>query len=401
MKISTPRLISSKGAVKLSASVATRHGVQELWYSIPAAYEDWFAADRCDGFVVGLLLQAMKMGEDIEVEGPLSSRLWHSLDTFYIPMMAGAFPQLQLIKIRPSSLINQREEGKAVATGFSGGIDSFASIVQHLVRERDANYRINQFLFHNVGSHGNTSPEASRRLFFQRFEKVKPFTDEVSLDILPVDSNLGEVLPIDFVTMHAPLNASVPLVLQKNIQRYYYASAYKYADCGVHGIEDIAYFDPFSFHLLSTEGLDCVSTGCQMSRVEKTRLVADYELSHRYLNVCVDPAFEGRNCSVCFKCRRTILTLELLRKTQHFKDIFDYDRFRSVRSKYIHDSVLNAYDGSFEAEIAELARAICEESWANTLRRTKARKDAVKRWGNRIRMSGKIPGALKRRILGQ
>ena len=85
-------------------------------------------------------------------------------------------------------------------------------------------------------------------------------------------------------------------------------------------------------------------------------MVAAYEPSHRYLNVCVDPSFEGRNCSVCFKCCRTLLTLELLGVADLYKETFDLEKFRRVRNRYVL-KVLRYKRGSFEAEIADLFRA--------------------------------------------
>lgn len=356
MQISLPVLTSDSRQSLLTARVVSGTNSQHLFYSVPAEYSHWFSTDRCDGFVVGLLFQAMQRNEDMVVEGPLSSRLFHSLQGFWIPMMARAFANLHPIKIFAGVLVGDGPAGCGVATGFSGGIDSFATVIQHLVQESSPGHRITHFLFHNVGSHGHGSAEDARRLFSQRYEMVQPFAREAGIPLIPVDSNLGEIFPIDFIRMHSALNASIPLVLQKHFQRYYYASTYKYADCGVNRTDDIARFDPLAFYLLSTEGLDCVSTGCQMSRVEKTAMVATYEPSHRYLNVCVDPSFEGRNCSVCFKCCRTLLTLELLRVADLYKDVFDLEKFSRVRNRYVL-KILRYKRGSFEAEIADLFRA--------------------------------------------
>ena len=329
---------------------------------MPAAHADWFAADRCDGFVVALLLQAMERNENIVTEAPMSSKLWHSLSQFYIPMMMQAFPNLHRIEIVPAALTTETRPAAGVATGFSGGIDSFAAVVRHFAQEKSPEHCVTHFLFHNIGSHGNKSPEGDRKLFRQRYALVQPFAKEVEIPTVPVDSNLAYVFPIDFMKMHHALNASVLLVLQNQFRRYFYASTYKYVDCRVAPVKDIAYLDPMAVHLLSTEGLDCVSTGSEMSRVEKTKLVAGYEPSHRYLNVCVDPAFEGRNCSVCFKCRRTMLTLELLGLDHLYGQVFDFEKFTKVRRRYLKEIILH-YPHSFEQEIAEAFYASRSRAW--------------------------------------
>lgn len=356
MKISLPRISVDDKIAKLTATVTYGMEQNELWYSIPAEHANWFSTDRCDGFVVGLLFQAMERNEDLVVEGGVSSRLFHSLQNFYIPLMAQAFPDLHRINIKPRALLDSvPAKGRGVCTGFSGGIDSFATFKQHFVDEASDGHKITHLLFHNVGSHGHEDPARARKLFGERHQMVLPFAREVGVPLIMVDSNLSEVFKADFIKRHSALNASVPLLLQNQFQRYYYASTYKYADCTTKGIDDIAHFDPFAFHLFSTEGIDCVSTGCQMSRVEKTSSAATYEPSHRYLNVCVDPDFEGRNCSVCFKCSRTILTLELLGKAHLYKTIFDLEKFNKVRHSYVQ-KVLAYKHGSFEAEIAALYR---------------------------------------------
>lgn len=355
MRISSPLKKEVQGFSRLGAQFASGQTRGELFYTVPVQYSDWFTTDRCDGFVVGLLHQSMFRGEDINVEGNLSSNLFHNLNSFYIPMMAMAFPNLHQIKIKADFLLTEQKNVTGVATGFSGGIDSFAAVVNHFVQESSHEFRITHFLFHNVGSHGHGTSEQNRNLFQQRLNAVRPYTEEVGIPLVPVDSNLADIFPINFQQMHHALNASVPLVLQNQFRRYFYASTYKYADCGVNKTDDIARFDPFAFHLLSTETLDCISTGCEMSRVEKTELVAAYEPSYRYLNVCVDAAFKAKNCSVCFKCCRTLLTLELLGKADLYKDVFDFQRFGQVRNNYIK-KVIRYKKSSFEAEIADLAR---------------------------------------------
>mgnify|MGYP003577444638 FL=1 len=91
-------------------------------------------------------------------------------------------------------------------------------------------------------------------------------------------------------------------------------------------------------------------------------MVTEFEPSRRYLNVCVDPAFEGRNCSVCFKCRRTLMTLELLGKAEDYREVFDLEKFRATKNSYLA-RVLRYKKGSFDAEIADLIRQKGSGAW--------------------------------------
>ncbi len=356
MNIGIPYIRRVAGETRLCSEIVYRKQKFELFYSVASEYEGWFSTDRCDAFVVAMILQAMSRNENIEVEGALSSRLIHSLEHFFIPMMSQAFEPLHSIKISPASLISISAKGGGVGTGFSGGIDSFTAVIQHLVRESSVDHKVNALLFNNVGSHGSQCSNESRILFRHRYALARVFADEIGVPLVAVDSNVGEIFPIDFIRMHPALNASVALALQGQFQRFYYASTYKYADCGVNRTDDIARFDPLAFHLFSTESLDCVPTGSQFSRVQKTKLVAEYEASHRHLNVCVDGAYQGRNCSDCFKCHRTLLTLDLLGLADLYRNVFDLGKFEKQRLRNLLKT-LTYRRGTFESEIAELVRA--------------------------------------------
>ncbi len=353
MKVSRPSLVVQNGKARLVSRIRCGNDLRELWYEVPETYADWFAADRCDGFVVGLLLQAMGRGEDMVVDGPVSSHLWHSLSHFYIPMLKQAFPSLHPIKILPESLTTEPAGGRGVATGFSGGIDSFTAVIQHLVRETCPDHRVTHFLFHNSGGHGHGGPEDDCRLFWKRFERVRPFAAEVGIPMIAVDSNIGRVFPVHYGKVHSALNASVPLVLQQQFRRYYYASGQKYADCRVVPGKAIARLDPLALHLLSTESFTCVSTGCQWSRVEKIRLVSTFEPSYRYLNVCISATPNGANCLDCRKCRRTLLTLDLLGCAHLYGKVFDLERYRSIRARCVCKVLLH-HKRPYDAEVIEL-----------------------------------------------
>ena len=399
--IHVPKLVERGKNTRLATRLTFEDRSEEMWYELPKEYVNWFSTDRSDGFVVGFLLQAMQLRKDIVTLTPMSSKLWHNLTHFFIPMMAKAFPNLEAIQITPSSLIETVTPASGVATGFSGGVDSFAAVVDHFVNEESSSHRISHFLFHNVGSHGDKDYEAARTLFRQRYDELKAYPELVNVPFVPVDTNIHEIVPIEFVKAHSTLCASVLLVLQNQFRYYFYASTFKYEDCGVNVTDLAGRFDPMAFHMHSTETLDCVSSGGQMSRVEKTGHVAGYDLSRRFLNVCIDPNSEGRNCSTCLKCCRTLLTLDLLGLSERYSKAFDLGRFKKVRKRYIKEKVLRASKGGFEYEIVELARESCKEPWANQLRRKRTRKEVCQSAKTGITgFPGKIWTGFKRKVKG-
>ena len=146
------------------------------------------------------------------------------------------------------------------------------------------------------------------------------------------------------------------LLLQGLFGKYLYASAYHHKDCHFRETYDHAFSDPAAVHLLSTETLRSISTGCQYTRVEKTAKVSDWTIAQRYLNVCTNAEASGQNCSTCEKCCRTLLTLELLGGLERFGKVFNISSYRSVRSAAFLSKCLDSQDDPFCKEIADLWR---------------------------------------------
>lgn len=316
-----------------------------LWYSVGRQHGNKLGTDRYDGFLVGLLLKAMELGEDIEVHGGISTRLHFNLTHYYMSILSQVIPSLKPIRIHAGLLApaaNVPAPG-GVGSGFSAGIDSFAVLHDHYIKESRPGYRITHLLFNNVGSHGDRDFTAARTLFHQRHEAVRGYPAELGLEFIKVDSNLSDILCMDFERTHTPRNLSVALLFQNLFSRYYYASTFQYRDCFVGETFDMAFTDPFAVHLLSTETLDCLSTGSQLSRVEKTRNVAAVPGAERWLNVCTQVKAGGRNCSSCVKCCRTLMTLELLGKLDAFAGVFDLGLWNRLRNRYVSTQVLDRW----------------------------------------------------------
>lgn len=340
-------------------------GASELWFAVPSRYAGWLNADVQDPFALALLVLAMHRGEDLHIEGSISEKLFYSLSHYAIPILSivTGMPRVHIV---PEALTHEiwNDSAAAVATGFSAGVDSLCAVADHYLSPVPDGFRLNHLLFYNVGSHGR-GPEG-RRLFQQRLEHVRPAADELGLPLLAVDSNLGDALPLDFHATSTVRNMAATLALQKGVKTYLYASSHRYRDCGVRPAAEMSFCEPAAVHLFSTESTQCISCGSQYSRVDKTRRIADLPLAHRFLNVCVDPT-AAANCSVCFKCTRTLLTLELLGKLEPFSRIFDPARYRAVRNHYLLEVLLS--DGSFEREIRECAAEIGFEFPASCRRR--------------------------------
>lgn len=354
MKILTPVVIKEKNIVKLQSTIEYGEHRSFLWYSVDAEYEKWLTTEKLDAFLVALLPLAMKNNEDIYLEWPISERLYYNLTNYYMKILAVIDPLLKPIRIIPKGLdsCNSTCLQGAIATGCSGGIDSFCALKDHYFDDVPDGYRLTHFVFNNMGSHGDD--EASQRRFHLRYGRVMKLAEELCVDLIRIDSNLHELLQENYQTVHTLINVSAILTLQKLVGKYLYASTYRYEDCFVGKTYDMAYTDPFAIHLLSTETLDCIATGSQYSRTEKTARITDLEPTYRYLDVCVSTPSTVINCSTCFKCLRTLLTLDILGKLELYKEVFDIDKYYEVKSSYILKILSD--DCPFSQEIIRLAK---------------------------------------------
>ena len=170
---------TAEGTV-LSAAVSFQGITDECFYSVPAEFAGLADTESSNCFLVGMLYPAMRYGEDIRVEGRVSAKLLYNLNEYLVPMMAIVDPRLKRIHIEAGSADGNFHPGaKAVGTGFSGGVDSFATIYEHLERPSPEGFRLTHLFFFNVGAHGIPKKpgdmESIGRQFRARFEKLKAF----------------------------------------------------------------------------------------------------------------------------------------------------------------------------------------------------------------------------------
>jgi hypothetical protein len=350
MKISKPEILRQENEIVFRVRVESSEGIEILWYSLDKKFMD-FLTDFCDAPLVALLIPAMAKGEDVYLAGTISERLWYNVSGPYQRLLQLVIPSLRGIRIFPGEVQSRNHRAPGVATGFSCGIDSYCVLADHHYADVPSGFRVTHLLFNNVGSHG----EGGERLFRERCARIEPVAERMGLPFIMVNSNVDAFYrkDLDFQQTHTPRNASVPLLLQGGIGRYMYASAYNFTDAFVGATYDMAYCDTTALPLLSTERLDAISVGSEYTRVEKTLRVAEIPDSYRTLYVCVSPK-KAENCSECWKCMRTLLTLDIAGLMDRYSASFNLDTYKHQWSKYI-GSVLRSRDPLLR-EIVAFAR---------------------------------------------
>ncbi|WP_051786109.1 hypothetical protein [Endozoicomonas numazuensis] len=351
MIISKPEVTRSSGFTRYTARISYALGNDELEYSLPDEFSE-LVSDRADAALLALLIPAMDRGEPIKVEGVVSEHLYHHLSGSYQHVLKSIMPHLQLIDIFVDEIDKTSYESRGVATGFSGGIDSYCTLADYFYADVLPGFKVTHLIYNNVGSHGKkTNPEV---LFNDRYEALKPIADKIGLPFIKVNSNLDHFYcdRLHFMQTHTARNTSVALLLQKGIGRYLYGSAYAYPEVFIGKTDSMAHSDLMALPMLSTESLSSLSVGSEYTRAEKTIRVAGVEDSYTSLDVCVGDEVAG-NCSQCIKCLRTLLTLDIAGELDKYSQVFDLEVYRQHKDRYCSRILISR--APLEREIALLA----------------------------------------------
>ena len=348
MKINLPKLIIDNKKATYLVAIDLKEETKELYFQVDVEYAEMISLSG-DAALAGLIVQAMYLGEDIEIDAPVSSELLYAFKGSFQVLMCEAIPFLNNIEIRASH-VHAQDKKNGVATGFSGGVDSFSTLVEYLSSDMPEHLRLTHLVFNNVGSHGG----GGETLFEERYARISPLVKNIGLPFIKCNSNLDEFYSkrLNFQLTHTVRNASAAMVLQNEIGTFLYSSAYGFSEININCGNDIAKIDPLSFQYLSSEHLKFISAGAHLYRVDKTIQISKYETSFDNLDVCVSSTIG--NCSKCFKCLRTMLTFEICQQLEKYQNVFDLDVYKKYRLSYMAEVIVGS--DSFSSEIRQFAK---------------------------------------------
>lgn len=339
-------------SVKLCAEVTmvnpntNKKELKECYFEFETSYKEYICNERSDAFIMGLLTTAMENNMDIEFEAPISEQLYYQMMTYYIPMVSkynSTYPMHNISLIGPyeSKVI---ENEKAVATGCSGGVDSFYTIVKHGKNSATNEHKLTHLIFNSCGT-GDDVKERIISVYKDNMKYLLDLANECDLKLIYCFNNLYEFYkkPLDsFVTFFTTVYGAAAYALQKLISVYYASSGYPITDfyfdlSKVHGY-DPSSFDVFTLSCMNTENIKFYSSGMECSRIEKESYISNDKSVMKYLKVCnldeyKTEKMEYLNCSECPKCLRTMAQFYALGKLDNFKEIFNVEHFLKNKSR--------------------------------------------------------------------
>ena len=321
---------------------------QELWYRFPQHYHNHISM-QADAFAPTALLLAMYTGEDLQIRGKISPRLAYSLYE-YQKIFSSWWPKLffqidiQYQHLAPPVHLKRKT---AVATAFSGGVDSFYTLWSHLPQNQsipDAQ------ITHGLFVHGLDLRLDDEENYWTAAELYRKIYKDLGLDLIQVATNayLFSEFRIDWTIFHGTALIGAALCLSPFLKRFYVPSS----------MSDYNRLVPFGStplidHLLSTETVQIVNHGTNVTRTEKTITLVSWPITHHKLRVCANrTSLQGlKNCCTCQKCYRMMVLLEILEAREKYQNFSKNMNF----FKYVHWGLLNQLDPLTARELRDNA----------------------------------------------
>jgi hypothetical protein len=349
LEIRQPYIKRTGNKSRLCSDITWGDRRRTLWFEVENEYNECFCTERIDGFLVALLPFALMENLNIHSDGYVSEKLLYHLKTILLPSLSANIKEYHPITIDAKCDGRVLESKHGVATGLSCGVDSFYSVLKHLNTEMER-FRLTHLTYFNImnSPYWTDLIDSSREFSNARIKYIQPVVKELGLKLVTVDSNFDRFYnSLHLLATFTFRYFGTVLALQKLFEKYYWSSADSFAQFSF-SIESIATFDLLSVQCVSNENTTFYSTGSEVTRLEKTEYISDFDITHKYLNVCW---FHLYNCGKCDKCRRTMLSLYALGKLDHYGALFDVDYFYRNKNEYlghmIHKMIAEKHHGYY------------------------------------------------------
>ena len=332
--IEKPYITEANGKSRLVADIIVDDKTKQVFFEVENEYAKYLCYERSDAFLIGILNYAMRFNHNIICKAPVTEELLYNINEYLIPSLAQNDSRLSNITIDALTEAKPIKNAGGVGTGCSCGVDSFHVIHNH----HNSIYKsmnLTHLCINSVGSfHIGYAKYGMDKARDDVRKKASEVAKELKLPLIISDSNIKKEFDIYFEHNHTYYSMFAVYCLQKLWKTYYYASTYTFANFNLknNSTKDTAYYELLSLQCFSTHNLQLYSEGSTKDRLEKTTTIINDKLVQKHLHVCCT---KGYNCGVCLKCRRTLLTLDILGKLDDFREVFDIDYYKAHRGEYI------------------------------------------------------------------
>lgn len=315
---------STKSLVRISADILMRgeNKPQQIFFECSKKEASSLIVDATP-FVAAMLIPCLKNNENITVENSTISEAFAKNIKTLMSKLARWDEQFHRIKIVAETK-KDTAQGKETASFFSGGVDSFYTYIK---AKRSKKTKISTFLF----VHG-FDIELENTSFFKSVKRgLEKIAAEEGVELITLRTNSKRISEryVEWDWGHGGALASIALLLRKKIKTVYIAGALSWEQLFPYGTHPE--IDP----LWGTETLKLIHDGNEYDRLDKVvKVVGKSPLALKHLRVCNQNLKGKHNCSHCFKCLWTMMTLECaksLDKAQTFEHEIDLEAVKRMR----------------------------------------------------------------------
>lgn len=357
-----------RGGTSLICEIEINGKKDKLFFQCENKWKKYLLTERADAFVVLLLPVAMREKHDIASYLPITEKLKENLEKIFIPTLCEKDKSLYNPKIfadSESKLIG----GNAVGTANSLGVDSFYTIYKY-ANAKDDDLRITHFYMGAVSLDlwGTKAKDLFAYLEKKKYnyERYKLVADELGKELIMTYSNFIEFMCKKFkynhVSVHTYITLAEILCLKKLWKTYLFSSTFPESDFPIKDTRnmDCSHYDELTTKSLSVPDLLFKSSGAEVSRYEKTKILADYPMAQKYLRPCFNfmslnksQKKNMKNCgrSLCPKCLRLLVSADVSANLEKFKNVVDIEKYKKHRKRYFRIVVWGKDRSPFLAEL--------------------------------------------------
>lgn len=304
MKIKNVRLEEEGDYISLAADCKVRHiGYDRIYFRFEKKYRDFVVADASP-FAAALLFPSMKLGQDLEIDGSISRKLYSGMKEI-VKMVSVWNIGLKEISIHAKEMRADGEDRtEKRASFFSGGVDSFYTYLKH--KEGDSK------IAYLILANGFDIELDNTKLWKDTCETVDAIAANEGVEVIKVESNIRSLIEPSLIWdyTHGGCLAGVGLALRAGLGDIYIPSSLAIGQLlpwGSHPEVDPNW---------STERVSFFHDGADMRRVDKVRYISQNPLALKFLRVCYINEADKFNCGKCDKCIRTMTNLLVAGKLQ-------------------------------------------------------------------------------------
>lgn len=302
LRVNNIRITQGESTQRVSADFLLGRHKKIVWFETDLGA----VSDNAEPFLPVALIPAMRRGWSVYLDGATSAQLQDGAERVQ-QIFNGWYPQFNLVPVHCSgenAAPVTTSDRTAVATFFSGGVDSFYTLQSHLSE-------IDQLIF----VHGFDIPLRQRQTSALAAQSVRTLADKLGLKLVEVTTNLREFGQGHVSWPHAYFGAglsAVALLLAPRFRRIYLP-----ASVSLEELQPMGAHPDLDKHW-STTGMQLVHDGVEATRFRKIQAVSEWKPVQEHLRVCY---LNDQGTVNCGRCRKCLWTMMMLRAIGRLDDI--------------------------------------------------------------------------------